>query len=119
MISIILKTIMSFLVIYGFATICKDIFLFFLKDKTGKDSETIIVIKVRNSQDSIESAVRTVIWKCLNLNNGGKIHDILIVDLGSEDDTPIIAKKLSEDYSFVHYTTEDLYNKAKGESNEI
>ena len=119
MISIILKTIMSFFVIYGFANLCKDIFIYLLNNKSKDTTETIIVMKVRNSQDTLENAVRSVIWKCLNQNNGGRIYDILIVDLGSFDDTALIAKKLSEDYSFVHYTTEELYKKAKGESDEI
>lgn len=119
MIDIIIRSLVTFFAIYGFVQLIKDLFNQFFSHNSPEDNDLVIVIKVRNSEETLEAAVRSVIWKCLNCTYGGKIPDILIVDLGSDDATPEIARKLCDDYSFIYYTTEDLYKKAKGYSDEI
>ena len=110
MMTIILKSVVTFLAFFGLIQLIKEIFYVI---NSEDDNEYIVVIKVKNSEDTIEAAVRTVILKSLRDSNGGRVPEILIVDMGSDDSTPQIAQKLCDDYSFVHYTTENLYNKAK------
>ncbi len=119
MIDVIIKCVLTFLVIYGFVNLIRDLFDFFLTEKNNNPTDTIIVIKVKNSAETLEGAVRSVILKALKHTYSPIVPDILIVDLGSEDETSIIAKKLCEDYPFIYYTTEELYNKAKGYKDEI
>ncbi|MBR2405102.1 MAG: glycosyltransferase [Clostridia bacterium] len=118
MITVLIKSFLTFFAIYGLVQLIKDIIDFFALS-SDHANETVIVIKVKNSEETLEGVVRSVIWKCLKSSFWGKIPDILIVDLGSDDSTAQIAQKLCEDYSFIYYTTEDLYNKAKGYDDEI
>ncbi len=119
MIVIIIKSLLTFLIIYGFVNLIEEVMQFFSNDNKNNNTDAIIVIKVKNSAETLEGAVRSVILRSLKYSYGGTIPDILIVDLGSEDETSEIAKRLCEDYPFIYYTTEELYNKAKGKSNEI
>lgn len=119
MITVIIKSLVTFFAIYGFVEFAKALYNCFAVPSNNPENDLVIVIKVKNSEETLEAAVRSVIWKCLNCAYGGKIPDILIVDLGSDDATAEIAKKLCDDYSFIYYTTDDLYRKAKGKQNEI
>ena len=114
MIQILYKSLITFFAVYGFFQLLKELLIYFLGIYKNKIDDVAVVIKVKNSEDSIEATVRTVIWKSLSLSYGEHIPDILIVDMGSEDKTPEIAAKLSDDYSFIHYTTAEKYFKAKG-----
>ncbi len=116
MLDIIFKTAITFFAVYGFVQLVKDVinvFLYGAKD----ESEFFIVIKVKNSADTLESVIRLIMWKWLCRSHGRHIPNILIVDLGSNDETYDIAQKLCKDFEFIYYTTEDLYNKAK--NNEV
>ena len=111
MMTIVLKSIVTFLAFFGFVQLVKEIFNYIISEDDS--NEYIVVIKVKNSENTLEAAVRTVILKSLRDSSGGYIPEILIVDMGSEDATPQIAQKLCDDYSFIHYTTEEQYNNAK------
>ncbi len=112
MVDIIIKTAVTFFAIYGFVQIVKDIVNMFLADKNPYD-DMFVVIKVKNSRETLEATVRLIMWKWLRVTHGTTVPNILIVDLGSNDETPQIAKHLCNDYSFIHYTTKELYEKAK------
>ncbi len=112
MVDIVVKTALTFLVIYGFVQVIADIAGFFFKTKKS-DDELFIVIKVKNSADSLESTVRLIIWKWLCASRGRCVPNILIVDMGSDDDTAEISRKLCDDFEFIYYTTHELYSKAK------
>ena len=113
MIAVIFKTIITFLSLYGFVHLIKDIISEFTGKSNKCNDDIAVVIKVKNAEQSIEATVRNIILKCLSNSFGGYIPDIIIVDMGSDDDTAIIAQKLCDDYTFVYYTTYDLYEKAK------
>ena len=114
MIQILYKSLITFFAVYGFVQLCKELFIYFFGIYRNKTDDIAVVIKVKNSEETIEATVRTVIWKSLSLSYGEHIPDILIVDMGSEDHTAEIVEKLSNDYSFIHYTTAEKYYKAKG-----
>lgn len=112
MIELIAKTIISFLVIYGFIALVKSVFSVVFSPK-GSYDDIVVVVKVLNSEESLEATVRMILWKCLKFTHGGFVPNILIVDMGSTDSTAEIAKRLCADYSFIEYTTAELYNQAK------
>ncbi|MBQ4526557.1 MAG: glycosyltransferase [Clostridia bacterium] len=113
MIMIIFKSLLTFFVIYGLFHFIKDLYGEFVTEKKYNSEDIAIVIKVKNSAESLEATVRAIILKCLTNSYGGYIPDIIIVDMGSDDDTEEISQKICNDYSFVYYTTYDLYMKAK------
>lgn len=110
---ILFKSVVTVLVIYALIDIFHKIIVAVFLPEAYKNENTFVVIKVKNHEATLEGIVRTLIWKYLNLNNGGYIPDILIVDTGSDDETRLIAERLSNDYSFVFYTTEEQFEKMK------
>lgn len=112
MVDIIIKTAVTFFAIYGFVCIVKDILGFFVANRKFGD-DVVVVIKVKNAAKSLEGTVRQVMWRWLALTRGSHVPNILIVDLGSTDETCEIAKRLSGDYSFIQYTTKEIYDKSK------
>lgn len=109
MLEILHKTIVTFLVIYAVSDILVRIYGFFASDIFAKD-KYIAVIRVKNCEDELENAVRSVIMRTLSRRGGGELPYLLIVDLGSDDGTAEIAKRLCLDYDFVYYMTDDEYN---------
>ena len=65
-----------------------------------------IVITTKNQQENIETIIRSLIWKIYGLCAQDGIFDIAVVDLNSEDDTPVILRQLENEYDFLH-----IYNK--------
>ena len=110
MTNILLKTVITFFAIYGFVEILREVFSYFCHSDTNTD-KFFIVIKVKDSEETLECTVRMIIWKCMSIAHGGFIPDILIVDMGSSDSTFQIAKQLCEDYAFIDYITYDDYVK--------
>ena len=116
--TIIFKSLLTFFAIYGLVQLVKDICTFCTDIYKSKEKCTL-VIKVRNGENSLEYTVRMLIWKFLSSSSGGYVPEILIVDMGSDDLTEQIAKRLCREYSFIYYTTSELYEKAKGNNDEI
>ena len=63
MATIIMRSLATFLAIYGLVQLIRDIVNFFFDIKNKNDEDVVVVIKVKNSAESLEAAVRTVIWK--------------------------------------------------------
>ena len=108
MLSVIFKTIITFLAAYAVIDIAMRAFGFFF-DASGANDDVFVIIKVRNREKDLEYIVRSIIWKNLSESRGGFVPNVLIVDMGSDDDTPTIARKLADDYSFIYYVTSDEY----------
>lgn len=110
---ILLKSVVTVLVIYALIDIVhKSVSAFFVREPY-KNENVFIVIKVKNQENKIEGVVRSLIWKHLSVSGGGYVPNILIVDTGSTDSTPEISQKLSDDYSFIHFMTEDKFEQMK------
>lgn len=112
--NILLKSVVTVLVIYAIVDILKNFVLCILGIKNNYDENVFIAIKVKNNEEHLEGIVRRIIYEQLKMSNGGYIPTILIVDMGSTDDTRKIALKMCDDYDFIYYTTEDEYIKIKG-----
>lgn len=113
---ILLKTLITFFSIYGFVEFVKEFFCYLSSNKAYND--IVIVVKVKNAEDTLEATIRSLVWKSLAYTRGNHMPQILIVDLDSQDSTAEIAKRLCKDYSFIQYTTNDLYLKAKNKTKE-
>ena len=107
MYEILFKTAITFLVIYALIDILTR-FYRLLTPGNKQEGELFIVIKVKNQENNLECIIRSVIWTFLSRNGGTNVPNILVVDLGSEDSTSLIAQKLCDDYDFIFYTTEKL-----------
>ncbi len=58
------------------------------------------VITVKNSAETIEGIIRSVAWQ---IQNGSTVSsELIVIDLGSDDETFLILKKLGEEYPFIH-----------------
>jgi len=115
---ILWKSVVTVLVIYALINIFQKLMTTIFLPEPYKNENIFIVIKVKNQEKNIEGIVRSIIWKNLSLKQGGHIPNILIVDTGSDDETRLIAQKLSEDYSFIFCTTDEQFEKMKNSFKE-
>ena len=113
MFSVFVKTIITFLVVYAVIDIVIRLINTTVFSTPHGDEDVFVILRVRNQEEQLEGIVRTIIWKNLNLTNGGYIPNIVIVDMGSDDCTRLIGERLSEDYSFIYYTTYEEYESFK------
>lgn len=95
--------ILCFLSVVGIIRIIEEI----IKHICYNADDYVIVIQVKNQQDRIEGIVRSVVWK--ELKCGGKVPEILIVDMGSSDDTLQILEKLNDEYDFITVSNKEKY----------
>ncbi len=73
------------------------------------------VMAVRNQEETIEGMIRSAAWKSVARQGGRTINDIVVLDLGSEDETREILQKLEQEYDFVHVMSrEDYIDAVKG-----
>lgn len=113
MYQIVFKTMITFFVVYAILDILVRVTdIIFGSDKDTEES-TFIVVKVMNQEKNLEYIIRSIIWKNLASAKGGKLPTVLIVDMGSTDDTPEIAARLAKDYPFIHCTDIEDYEKIK------
>ena len=114
MLSVLVKSVFTFLIIYALMDIFHKIFLgIFSVDENKKD--IFLFIHVKNQEETIEYIIRCTLFNYLHRYGGREVPYIVIVDNGSEDKTAIISQKLCEDYDFVYYTTYDEYCEFKKE----
>ena len=52
-------------------------------------------------------------WRCLKESFGGFIPYIIVIDMGCEDETMDIVKRLSKEYSFLIPMTVDEYEQIR------
>ncbi len=110
---ILWKAVVTVLVIYAIINILGKLAVSIFNPEPYNSKDAFVVIKVRNQEKNIEGIIRGVIWQNLKVNRGGYVPNILVVDMGSDDDTEMIAQKLAAQYSFIFYTTEEKFNKMK------
>ncbi len=67
-----------------------------------KKTPTYTVITVKNNEDCIEGIIHTLIKELQLKNTNFSSSNILVIDLGSCDDTLKILKKISNKYEFIH-----------------
>ncbi len=102
--------IIFFLIIIPFLIIT---FLFLLCKSTEKQAlisrlrPTYSVLTVKNSEETIEGIVRSIAWR--TLTGSEDAQELIVLDLGSEDQTFLILKKLAKEYPFIHPMKKNEY----------
>ncbi|MGE4284668.1 MAG: glycosyltransferase [Clostridia bacterium] len=117
MMNIIIQSLVCFFAIYGVIQLGLKIYDD-LHNFDFKKDDIYIIISVKNQQDTIEGIIRSVVWKSLNNTRGGSIPYILVVDMGSTDDTVKILDKLCKEYDFIHVTDSEGYSKKASNGND-
>ncbi len=99
MLDFITNAIIWVLALYGLIEIIKTIYYICTCTKIESDG-IYFIIAVKNQEEKIEGFMRSILFRILY----GKeecIKNVIITDLGSNDKTKDIAKKLEEDYNFI------------------
>ncbi len=113
MLSVIFKSVFCFLVVYAIIDIIRRaVGAFFSKGPAVRD-DVFVVIKVKKHAKCIEGVVRSIIWRSLSIGGGGFVPSILIVDMGADEETALLAQKLCGEYGFIYYTTSEKYESMK------
>ena len=73
-----------------------------------KITPTYTVLTVKNNEDCIEGVIYSII-KEMRRNNLLFTQNILVVDLGSKDNTVKIVERLSQKYEFIHILHSNSY----------
>lgn len=102
MLEFILNSILWTLAIYGTFEIIKTIININIY-KSLKSEGIHIIVAVKNQEDKIEGFLRNFLFRII-YGKEENIKDIIVVDLESTDDTPLILKKLNEEYSEIKIT---------------
>ena len=116
--AIIFKTVITFLVVFVICEMISGIVKFFF-DNGRNNKDVFVFIHVRNQEEKIEYIIRCTIFNYLHCYGGRTVPNIVIVDRGSTDKTETIARKLSCDYEFVYYATEEEYNQFKNDVESV
>lgn len=115
MFDILVKTLITFCVIYTIIELVSALVNMVMFPAGNVGENVFVVVKVCNQEDRLEGIIRNIIWYELNSLNGGFVPNIVIVDMGSDDCTRLIGERLSDDYSFIYYTTVEEYDKFMSE----
>ena len=98
----VLNTILWTLALYGLFEIIKTIINIFTYTNLKSDG-IYMIIAVKNQENRIEGFLRSLLFRIVY----GKeefIKDIIITDLDSSDDTPIILNKLQKEFEELKVT---------------
>ena len=93
----LLNSIIWTLAIYGAFEIIKTI-IRISTYKSIKQEGIYIIIAVKNQENRIEGFLRNFLFRII-YGKEENIEDIIVVDLDSKDQTPIIINKLKDDYN--------------------
>ena len=87
------------LALYGLIEIAKTIRYYFARTKFKQDG-IYLIIAVKNQEEKIEGVLRSILFRFI-YGKEENINDIIVTDLGSTDNTPIILEKLGKDYDSI------------------
>lgn len=67
-----------------------------------------LIMTVKNRQEDIEGVVRALAWQIISKKND-IAKELVIIDMGSKDDTLKILSRLESEYEFLHIMTKESY----------
>lgn len=116
MLRITAALILCFFAAAGIAHICHRYIDYIFDEGKKRLNIPFLFVTVKNQQEDIEASVRSLVWKSRAVCRDGRMPDIVVVDLGSSDDTPAILKRLEDEYDFLQiYTKQAFIDKIKCE----
>ena len=104
---ILLYSVFCFFALYGFAQLASKALDYFGRSDDAKYASTVLTVK--DQQDSVEGIVRSAVWSALGRTGGRRVGDVVVVDLGSSDETVSILRSLAEEYSCLHIMDKQEY----------
>ena len=121
MLDFIVSAIIWILALYGLIEIIKNIY--YICTCTNLESDGIyFIIAVKNQEEKIEGFLRAVLFKLI-YGKEDYVKNVIVADLGSNDKTKEIAKKLEEDYKFINVldwkTCKDLIENMEKSNKQI
>lgn len=102
MLSFIVNSIFWTLAIYGAFEIVRTIINIYMNGKI-KSNGIHIIIAVKNEEKNIEGFLRNFLFRII-YGKEEDINNILVVDLGSEDETVNILNNLKKEYECIKIT---------------
>lgn len=117
MLEIFLISILTFFACIGMAHVFNGWLLnYFETDKNARNLPSAVYY-VKNRQNDIENVIRTFLWRLSAEKRFNEIVRLDVVDLGSEDETYSILKRLEDEYDFLHVFDKKSYiNKIEQEA---
>ncbi len=109
--NVVLYSIICFFALYGILELILNI----IRRKPCANTKKVIsqpyaVLNIKNQEDCVESIVRSVAWQMTAQEGCAHyINELIIIDLGSSDQTPDILKLLSHEYDFIRVMNKDEY----------
>lgn len=97
MVYFILNTILWTMAFYGIIELAKQIF-----NSIYKGKKEYLIILVKNEEKNIEWTIRKILIK-IKMENIKNIEKIIIIDLGSNDNTKEILEKIEKDYAIIKF----------------
>ena len=95
----VLNAVLWTLALYGAVEIIRNIY--YIATNGGLKADGIyLIVAVKNQENKIEGFLRTLLFRIL-YGKEENINEILVTDLGSNDDTTEIVKKIEEDYNII------------------
>lgn len=97
MLQIVLEVLVCVLAAYGLIILLHELLLSAKQSRSYKNSMVKLVLIVKNQGETIEGVLRNVLPRDFirKLMPGGKL---IVLDMGSKDDTVDILRKLERDY---------------------
>lgn len=106
----VMQFVIFFLAVYGALSLVIG-FVSHLQQRGGIDSfKTRLVLLVKDQEDTIEGIVRTVFMEHI-LRKVMSKDKLIVVDMGSKDETLAILNKLKEEYKYIEVYTNDQKEK--------
>ncbi len=109
MLEIIIKSFCVVILIYAVITIITK----FVCASKKHTKIYFTILRINANTKDVEFALRSIIWKSLSVSCGGIVPEILVVDNGANEETVKIVFNLAKDYQFIHYISEEDFNKLK------
>lgn len=106
---IVLAAVVCALALYGTFSLVKCAAAYFKEAGPEHALSESLVMFVKNQESAIEGMVRSAVWRTLSKSGGRTVDDILVVDLGSDDETLEILMRLQNEYEFVYALKREQY----------
>lgn len=109
--NVVLYSVICFFALYGIL----ELILTIIHYRPQTNGEKIIskpyaVLSIKNHEDCIESVIRSIAWHMTAQAGCAQyITELIVIDLGSSDQTPDILNLLSHEYDFIHVMNKDEY----------
>ncbi len=100
--------LLSFFAAYGIVQLMVRMMLFARK-RNCEEAFSYRVLVLKNCQETVEGLIRSMAWEDIR-------DDLIVVDLGSEDETPEILERLERELDFLYVMTPEEYQEYSLES---